>query len=221
MIAPLLGRLGIYAFIAAALYFVYQEHVSQIERRFAAEIEAKAAKLETDYVRHTALDSAQHAETLARVQRDHEDAKSALVAEINGLRATLESQAREEPFNTGNDFERRLAHVMCKIAEGGNTGSREACDIQARETYSPDTALVVTVTADTAAEWADQCDAGDRDFCDYAIMGLTAQGALTLLSWLYEVDRYQVQLNSHIESQDKVLDGLIFGSPPDSQIKER
>lgn len=211
MIAPVLGRLGVYALIAAALYFVYQEHVSQIERRFAAEIEAKAAKLETEYVRDTALDGAQHAETLAQVQRDHEQQKSALVAEIDGLRATLEGQAREEPFNTGNDFERRLAHVMCKIAEGGNTGGREACDIQARETYSPNTALIVTVTADTAAEWAEQCDSGQRDFCDYAIMGLTSQGALTLLSWLYDVDRYQAQLNAYTDNQEQVLDGLVFG----------
>jgi hypothetical protein len=217
MIAAVAGRLGVYALIGIGLFMVYKNHVAQIEARVAAQIEAEAAKLETQYVRDTAADSAQHAEALASVQRDHEQQKSALVAEIDGLRATLEGQAREEPFNTGNDFERRLAHVMCRIAEGGDTGGRQACDLQARQTYSPDTALVVTVTANTAAEWAEQCDAGQRDFCDYAVMGLTTQGALTLLSWLHDVDRYQAQLNAYTDSQDKVLDGLVFGGPSEDQ----
>ena len=193
-----------------------------IDSRDAALIEAKTyeiaamqERLARQYEKEAAQLSQAHADELARKNREITETTARYQNEITQLRSTLESQAIEAPFDTGNDFERRVRDVMCRINRSNNGDHRQACRVQASEAYSPDKSIFITVTADTSAQWAEQCDDGQRDFCDYAIVGMTAQGALTMLSWLNEVDAYQYRLNEYIDNQDAVLSAVMEqGSAP-------
>jgi len=197
------------ALMGIAIYFLFNAYTHQVELRVAFEVAAKAEKLAREYQEKTASMSQTHANEMFTKDNAITRLTSEKEREINALRSIYEKELREKPFDTGNDFERRIAHVMCLIQSGSHSGARETCDIQARQSYSPDIAITVTVTQKTTDDWRIFCEEGKRDYCDYAIMGFTKDGALTLLNWLNQVDEYQVKLNHYKQGQDKVIDDLV------------
>jgi len=205
MFAGVLGVMGV------AIWMLFSAYTSAVESRVKYQVAAETERVTREYQEKTAKLSQGFADQMA--------VKDAAVAktlgekerEINAMRSSYESQLRAKPFHVGNDFERRLALVMCHIGSP-DAGARKTCDLSAGAPYAPDTALVVTVTAKDAEYWQDQCQEGQRDYCDYAIVGMTAQGALTILDWLNRVDAYQQRLLHYADQQDQAITMLTTGT---------
>jgi len=197
VIGLLLGLLG----------FMFDKYTVAVESRVKFEVAATSERLAKEYQTKTASKSQELADYKATRDAEIVTLKNNQSNEINAMRATYEKDIREKPFDTGNDFQYRLDNIMCKIA-ADNPGDRKACNISTPATYSPDESIVVTVTADTAEQWTEQCDEGLNAYCDYAIVGLTTQGALTVLDWLYDVDRFQQQQTVNLDYYNSVVDRI-------------
>lgn len=185
-----------------------QYGVRLIEQRQALKIQTIQLELAAEYRRETHLLSESHAAQLALKNAEIDRVTAEYLQEIDGLKEQLEQRSIVAPVQAGDDFERRLAHRMCLIAAGGDRDSRETCDRRAANPYAPNKSLVVTITPETAERWREECDDGRLDTCQYAIIGFTTEGAVQLLSWLADVDRYQVQLNDYVVNQNAVLKEL-------------
>lgn len=192
------------------LGFMFHKLTVEIEKRVTYQVAAETAEISLQYKDDTARMSQELADIKAKHTVEIVEARGAYTQEINAMRSTYEKDLREKPFNTGNFYERRLAVIMCKIASNSDEDYR-TCDIQNREAYSPSTSIVVTVTADTAEQWAEQCDDGDADFCDYAIIGMTTQGALTFIDYFNQVQSYVQDMKNAREYDGKVIDALTQG----------
>lgn len=193
---------GVCGVIIALLFWQY---TVQVETRVKYQVAAEMAEETLKYKDDTARLSQENADFKARADANLMTAQNTYTQEINAMRATYEKELRNQPFDTGNAFEHRLAVVMCKISSGNNE-DRKACDIQATAPYSPDQSLIVTVTNDTTEYWREQCEEGINDFCDYALIGITTQGALTILDYLNQVDRYIQQWKTLSEYDGKIID---------------
>ena len=189
------------------LGFMFHKYTVAVETSIKFQVAAETAQIAADYKDETARLSQQNADIKAQADANLVTAQNEFSREINIMRATYEKDLRNQPFDTGNAFEHKLAIIMCKISSD-NPDSRKACDIQATAPYTPDTSLIVTVTSDTADFWREQCEDGISDFCDYAIVGMTTQGALTILDYLNQVDRYIQQWKTLNEYDGKIIEAI-------------
>lgn len=181
----------------------------QIETNFANQLKAQADKLEAEFKIRTA------AKTTEIADKQHEDELSAKDDKHNNetrfreLSTIIERMKHEQPFKASNLYEYNIRRIVCKIAKGGDKTDRDTCDRfeTNAENYTPELASFVTVTRETTDHWNEQCDAGVKSFCDYAIMGLTEQGSRDLLDDLNEIDYYQLRLN---QSEDAKIEALKY-----------
>lgn len=197
VIGLLLGLLG----------FMFDRYTVAVESRVKFEVAAVSEKMTREYQEKTASMSQDNANDKAEFDAEILRQSNQYSNEINAMRATYEKDLREKPLSTGDDFQYRLDNIMCKIAADNNQ-DRKACNLPSGASYSPDKSIVVTVTAETADQWAEQCEAGLNAYCEYAIVGLTAQGALTVVDWLNDIDRYQQQLNVDLGYYNNVIDDI-------------
>ena len=198
--------------MGAMIALLFWQYTAQVEKRVVYEIAAQTAELTLKYKDDTARLSQENADIKAKADSNLMIAQNEYTREINAMRATYETELRNEPFDTGNAFELRLARLMCKISSSDNE-SRKACDIPLAEPYAPDTSLIVTVTSDTAEFWREQCELGLNDYCDYSLVGITPQGALTILDYMNQIDRYIQQWKTTSEYDGKIIDALTKEDP--------
>ena len=192
------------------LGFMFYMYTGEVERRVTAEVASQTAQLSLDYKDATAKLSQELSDLQAAHAVEIVTARGAYTQEINSMRSTYEQDLRNEPFNTGDFYERRLATLMCKIAASSDEDIR-TCNLQGSRPYSPDTSIVVTVTADTAEQWSEQCEAGLADYCNYAMVSFTTQGALTFIDYFNQVQSHIQELRNARDYDGKIIDALVEG----------
>jgi hypothetical protein len=192
------------------LGFMFHKFTTEVEKRVAFQVSAQTAELSLQYKDDTAKMSQELADLKAQNTVAIAKAQGAYTQEINAMRSTYERDIREKPFNTGDFYERRLATIMCQIASDSDEDYK-ACSIQASQPYSPNQSIVVTVTAETAEQWSEQCEDGDANVCGYAIVGFTTQGALTFMDYFNQVQSYIQEMKNAREYDGKVIDALVDG----------
>lgn len=190
----------------------------QIETSYAFKLESKLSKAAKEYQEKTAkftneIADKMHNKDLAILADKHKDQNK-----IRELTLNLERMAHEQPFKTGNLYELRLKRIMCKIATNPGSDIRASCDRfeASPEDYSPRFASIVTITADEAEKFKEQCEAGDKDSCDYSMIAFTSQGAEDLIEDLNTILYYIERLNS---GEDARIEALKFLR--DFQIKRQ
>lgn len=187
--------------ILLLLGYVDWDRGRQRDRAVAAEIKAAQEAEARKYVKMTVEMSRDFNKQLAEKDRASRQALDEREEEINQLRLTADRLAQVDPLSFGDDYHVRLARVMCRIEAGTSAADRETCDTAAAEAYLADVAFTITVTADNAEYWGEQCEDGKRDFCDWSLTGFTPQAALTMLAYIEKVDAYAL-------AQGQQLDGL-------------
>ena len=201
------------ALLLVVCAFLFWSYTVQVEQRVEAEIAAKSAELSLQYAEDTAALSKEFNNQLAIERQTHERAVGEKISEINRLRQRVEKLARNNPKGFGDDFHVRLARIMCRIQAGTDTDTRETCDNAAPEAFGTDIAFTITVTPDTADIWREQCEDGHRDFCNWSITGFTPQGALTLLSWLQQLDTFALDQSQHIDGLHDLISKVTDNNP--------
>jgi len=206
---------GVVVVMGIALYFLFGAYTNQVELRVTAQIAAASAKAEVEY--QAELDRKEQAfhDQLNAERQANVKAQNLHIAEINQYRQKAERLAQVDPLGFGDDYHVRLARVMCRIEAGTDHSKVEACNNAPAEAYLSDLAFTLTVTAGNAEIWAEQCEDGNRDFCDWSITGFTPQAALTLLSWLEQVDGYAREQGDHINTLHGLIKMLGEPEPPD------
>jgi len=198
---------AISAVLLLLLGFMFHKYTVAIETSVKYQVAAETAQIAAGYKDETARLAQENANIKAENDAALTKASNGYTQEINAMRATYEKELQNKPFDTGNAFELRLARLMCKISSD-NSDSRKACDLPLAEPYSPDTSLIVTVTDDTAEFWREQCEDGMTDFCNYSLVGITPQGALTILDYMNQVDRYIQEWKTLSEYDGKVIEAI-------------
>ena len=170
----------------------------QIETNYAFKLEAELTKAAKNYQEDTARITGDKADEMHSRDIQSLKDKNDTDRTIRELTSNLERMAHEQPFKTGNLYELRLKRIMCKIATAPASDNRDSCDRfeASPEDYSPRFASIITITADEAEKLKEQCEGGDKDSCDYSIIGLTTQGATDLLEDLSTILYYVERLNS-------------------------
>lgn len=204
-----MSNFSLIAIIGIIFGILFHAYTGQVEKRVIAEIEAKTQKIARDYENKTAKMSMEQNEILNQKNAEILTIKATHEREINDYVAKLEKSAIKAPFETGNDFERRIALSMCLISKASDSAGRDTCHLQARQTFAPDTANFITVTASTSEQWREYCEDGKLDYCNYAIIGLTTEGARKILLYLDDVDRYQYQLNARSNTLETMIDKVV------------
>lgn len=206
------------AILILLLGFVDWSRSNAIERAAAAEIAAASEKAARKYVEKTAALSQDFNEKLAEKDREHTRQLGNRETEINQLRLTADRLARVDPLGFGDDYHVRLARVMCRIQAGTDNNSRETCDNAPAEAYLADVAFTLTVTADNAEIWREQCEDGNRDFCEWSLTGFTPQAALTLLTYMERVDAYALEQGEHIDGLHDLIKAISANSDPENGV---
>lgn len=213
----ILGAAGaaIIGVMSLALYLLFGAYTASIEReaesRLAAAISEATLKHERELQRQIGELNDKH--ELERAQ--NEKAMGERIAEINMLRQKAERLAQVDPLGFGDDIHIRLARIMCRVEAGSDLAAVETCNSAPAETFLTDLAFTITVTAENAEIWREQCEAGNRDFCDWSITGFTPQGTMTLLAWLEAVDRYLRDLGQDDDNLRRIIEQL--GKEPESE----
>lgn len=197
-----------FAVLVLILGYVDWDRSRQIERAVTAKIEAEKQRMAREYSEETAALSQKHIDDLAEKDREHNRQLGERETEINQLRLRADKLAKVDPLGFGNDYHVRLARVMCRIEAGTDSGARQTCDNAPAEAYLSDVAFTITVTAETAEQWAELCEEGNRDFCDWSLTGRTPQGALTELAWLEKVDGFALAQGLQIDSFHDLVKGI-------------
>lgn len=179
----------------------------QIETNYAVRLEARLTKQKIEYQQETSelttkLANIMRNNEITALNQTHDNDKKILA-----LTSKLERMTHEEPFKASNLYQYYINRIMCLIAGGSDTASRDACNRFETSTanYSPPIAAFISVTRETTDYWNEQCDEGKITFCDYSIMGLTQSGAKDLLLDLEKIDYYQLRLNFGEEARIEAL----------------
>lgn len=205
------------ALLVILLGFVDWQRTRAIEGRAEARIAAAAEKSAREYVEKTAELSQDFNDKLAEKDREHTRQLGNREAEINQLRLTADRLARVDPLGFGDDYHVRLARVMCRIQAGTDHNSREACDNASAEAYLANVAFTLTVTSDNAEIWREQCEDGNRDFCEWSLTGFTPQAALTLLTYMERVDAYALEQGEHIDGLHDLIKSISANTGPETE----
>jgi len=213
MMAAVAGVMGL------AIFLLFKAYTGQVELRVTAELAAASSKAEVQY--QADLDRAEQTfhDKLNEERQTNEKDRNSHIAEINKYRQLAEKLSRTDPISFGDDYHVRLARIMCRIEAGTDLYKVETCNSAATETFLTDIAFTLTVTAENAEVWREQCEDGNREFCDWSLTGMTPQAALTLLSWLEGVTGYAKEQGDHINALHGVIDYLGEPEPPDKAIK--
>lgn len=180
-----------------------------IETNYAIRLEARLEKQANEFREKSAKKTAKLADKQHEKELSAKDDKHNNEMRFKELSTIIERMKHEQPFKASNLYEYNIRRIVCKIAKGGDKADRDTCDrFEANaENYTPELASFITVTRETTDYWNEQCDAGVKSFCDYAIMGLTEQGSRDLLDDFNDIDFYQLQLNY---SEDAKIEALKY-----------
>lgn len=200
-----------------ALYFLFGAYTNQVELRLLAEVAAASSKAEVRYQADLDRKEQEFHNKLNGEREANAKALAANKAEINRYRLQAERLSRVDPLAFGDDYHVRLARVMCRIEAGTDLSKVETCNSAPAETFLAGVAFTVTVTADNAEIWQEQCEDGNREFCDWSLTGMTPQAALTLLSWLEEVSGYAKEQGDHINTLHELIGYLGEDRPPEKE----
>lgn len=192
----------------ALLWWLDYDRSRQIERRVAAEVEAKTAQAQEQHVRDMAEMSQKHAQAFADQQAQNEKELGDRNAELEQWRIRAESLAQERPEVFGDDFHERLARIMCLAEAGNNRENRAACRDASAEAFNPGFSLAVTVTQENAEIWREQCEDGRKEFCEWSITGFTPQGMGLFEGWLIRFESHVLSLSDWGDGLRGVIDGL-------------
>lgn len=204
------------AVMGLAILFLFNAYTGQVEKRVLAEVSAAEQKITNEWQRKTADASQQHIDDLDEKDAHFGGIIEGMANENNMLRQTVDGLALSDPTGFGDRLHTRLALGMCLIGLGEQGNNREAvaaCYSDAREAQSPTIALTQTINADLAERYAEQCDDGNTDFCDWAITGFTPQGALTFENYWLSLADYARGLNADIDLRDAIIE-MIKNPPP-------
>ena len=199
---------GVVGVLGFAIYFLFNAYTAQVELRVTSEVGKVSAEAALREQARALELQAEFQNRLNEREAEYVDAQNRSIAEINKLRLVAEKKAELNPTAFGDAYHVRLARIMCRIEGGSNRAKRDACNSAAAETYLSDIAFTLTATADTAERWQELCEDGQDDFCRWSITGMTPQGALTLLAWLEQVDRYAAEQAEQIDNLHALIDRL-------------
>lgn len=214
---------GVVVVMGVALYFLFGAYTNQVELRMVAEVAAATNKAALDFQIEVDRIEQEHANKLNKEREANVKAQNAAIAEINLYRQKAERLAQFDPVGFGDDYHVRLARIMCRIEAGTDSAGVQACNNAPPETYLTDVAFTLTVTADNAEIWQEQCGDGNQNFCDWSLTGFTPQAALTLLSWLEQVDGYAREQGQHIDTLHSLIKAISGdrGENDDNKIAHR
>jgi len=201
------------AVLVALLGLLFWRYDVVNEQRIVAEIAAKTAELETQYVRDTAEFSQNLNQQLAEKEAEFERQLDETQSELDAMRDTASRMAQKDPNGFGGDIHVRLARRMCRIQAASDREDRETCDNAASEAFISGQHFAVTVTQDTAEQYEENCEDGLDDYCEWSRTGLTSNGWITLLGWLDRVDGYALAQGNQIDSFHTLIEKLTEKDP--------
>jgi hypothetical protein len=174
---------AVVAVMGGLLYIKDKQATAAAQRASQQEIRALTAEQGWKAERDQWRLQQEHADELERNKQSSQRNIEQLGIELSQERAKGFNLALEAPVTAGDGFTSFVAWWMCeKSAAGGDY--QGTCDIDAAANPAAAVNFLQIFTPTVAEQWAELCEAGQRDFCEYVMVGFTWDGWYNFQNYL-------------------------------------
>jgi len=195
--------LGGFALAGFMIPMAVNGYNGMIEEKAVAQVEAALSKQAREYENTMAANALSAQQTSEGLREGFRQKEAEYLERINEQAHTIEDRMRTDPYSAGNSVAREFGRTLCEISSGSDLDTRQACGIRAAEADLSASSPVVSITPETTEQWRQLCeDTGERDFCEYTIVGFRTGATYELLGYLTQIDRV-------LQTQDANFDTVV------------
>jgi hypothetical protein len=169
--------------MGAMLYIKDKQATAATELAARQEMRAMITQKAWDTDREMWKLQQEHAYELERNKQSSQRNIEQINIELGQARAATFTVALEAPVDAGDNFTSFLAWWMCEKERSGSDG-QGTCDIDAAANPAAVVNFLQIFTPTVAEQWAELCEAGQPDFCNYVTVGFTWDGWYNFQNYL-------------------------------------